>query len=251
VPELLPAWPAALMLATAALAGGIARGFSGFGAALIFMPLASAAVGPRMAAPILLAIDFAAIVALVPGAWRIADRKEVGWLTLGVLAGLPLGVALLARMEAVTLRWVVAGVILALLAMAASGFRLSAKPRLRVTLGVGAVAGVLAGVALVPGPPVMAWLLGRRLPPVKLRAIFGLFLGASGVLTALAYAVAGLFHMGLLGPLLLAGPIYGLGTWIGAKLFGVVSEAAFRRVCYGMIAASALLSLPVLDGWLR
>ena len=33
---------------------GLARGFSGFGAALIFMPAGSALVGPAVAAPVLL-----------------------------------------------------------------------------------------------------------------------------------------------------------------------------------------------------
>ena len=59
------------------------------------------------------------MIALVPGAWALADRREVAWLSLGVVAGLPFGVWLLAQADALTLRWLVAGVILALLAMAA------------------------------------------------------------------------------------------------------------------------------------
>ena len=43
-------------LAIAALAG-LVRGFSGFGSALIYMPLISAIYGPRVAAPTLLLID--------------------------------------------------------------------------------------------------------------------------------------------------------------------------------------------------
>ncbi|CAM5283714.1 hypothetical protein ATER59S_00435 [Aquamicrobium terrae] len=40
-----------------AFIAGLARGFSGFGAALIFMPLAGSIIGPRLAAPVLLIID--------------------------------------------------------------------------------------------------------------------------------------------------------------------------------------------------
>ncbi|HEY9215782.1 MAG TPA: sulfite exporter TauE/SafE family protein, partial [Ancylobacter sp.] len=40
-----------------ALIAGVTRGFSGFGGALIFIPLVSAAFGPRVAAPSLLVID--------------------------------------------------------------------------------------------------------------------------------------------------------------------------------------------------
>ncbi len=249
--DLLPTGSALVALVAAALAGGIARGFSGFGAGLIFIPLAGAAVGPRIAAPLLLVIDLIPVIALAPGAWRVADRKEVGWLTLGVLAGLPLGVVMLAQAEPLVLRWLVSAVILALLAMAASGWRFPPIPDRRLTLGVGGVAGVLAGIALVPGPPVMAWLLGRRLPPMQLRAIFNLFLATSGALTAVAFTAAGLLTSALLGPLLAAGPAYVFGTWVGTRLFGVVSEGVFRRACYAMIAASAILSLPLLDPLLR
>ena len=45
------------VLAAAAFIAGLARGFSGFGAALIFMPLASVVVTPQVAAPLLLVVD--------------------------------------------------------------------------------------------------------------------------------------------------------------------------------------------------
>ena len=35
------------------------------------------------------------------------------------------------------------------------------------------------------------------------------------------------------------------------SLFGLASEATFRRVCYAMIAAAAFVSLPIFDGLLR
>ncbi|SFK53105.1 sulfite exporter TauE/SafE family protein [Falsiroseomonas stagni] len=238
-------------LVVASLASGIARGFSGFGAALVFMPMAAFAVGPRLAAPLLLVIDFLPMILLLRGAWPLADKAEVGWLSLGVLLGLPIGIAALALADPLALRWLVAGVILALLVLAASGLRFPATPHRGAAVGVGSVAGVLAGVALVPGPPVMAWLLGRHLPPAQLRAVFNLFLAASGFLTAAGFAIAGLFSAALLGPLLVAAPTYAAGTWIGTRLFTVMSPVVFRRACYAMIAASALLSLPLLDPYLR
>ena len=44
----------------AAFVAGLARGFSGFGSALIFMPLASSMAAPRLVAALLLIIDFVA-----------------------------------------------------------------------------------------------------------------------------------------------------------------------------------------------
>jgi hypothetical protein len=50
---------------------------------------------------------------------------------------------------------------------------------------------------------------------------------------------------------LVVGPVYGLGLFIGARLFGVADEAIFRRLCYALIAVAVLVSLPVLDGVIR
>ncbi|MDQ1197919.1 hypothetical protein [Agrobacterium sp. SORGH_AS 787] len=44
-------------LVLVALSAGLARGFSGFGAALIFVPLASSVMGPQIAVPLLLVVD--------------------------------------------------------------------------------------------------------------------------------------------------------------------------------------------------
>jgi len=57
--------------------------------------------------------------------------------------------------------------------------------------------------------------------------------------------------MALLGPWLLAAPAYLLGTWGGSRMFGLASERAFRIACYAMIAAAAVISMPVWDGVLR
>jgi uncharacterized protein len=247
----LPEGQALAWLLGAALAGGLARGFSGFGAALIFVPLASVALGPQRAAPLMLALEALAIAALTPGAWPLADRREVGWLALGALAGTPLGAALLVLGDPLALRWGVAGVILALLGLVMSGWRFRGTPGPRLSLGVGLAGGVLGGVAMVSGPPVIAYLLGRETPAQRVRASFALYLAAGGVIAGITYAAAGLLTPALLAPFLAAAPIYGLGIWGGARAFGLASERAFCRACYAMIALSALLSLPALDGVLR
>jgi hypothetical protein len=55
----------------------------------------------------------------------------------------------------------------------------------------------------------------------------------------------------VIGLALIAGPAFGIGLWIGSHMFGLASEATFRRVCYAMIAAAAFVSLPIFDGLLR
>ena len=58
--ELIPAdvsTNTALAICAIAFISGTARGFSGFGSALIFMPLASSLAAPRLIAALLLIVD--------------------------------------------------------------------------------------------------------------------------------------------------------------------------------------------------
>lgn len=249
--DALPRGAALAWLLAAALAGGLARGFSGFGAALIFVPLAAVAIGPQRAPPLMLALEVAAIAALTPGAWKLADRREVGWLALGAAMGTPLGATVLALADPLALRWGVALLIAGMLGLLVSGWRVRGAPTRPVTLGFGVAGGVLGGVAMVSGPPVVAYMLGRESDARRLRANFALYIAAGGVLAGIAYAAAGLLDAALLPPLLVAAPAYWLGIWAGARMFGLASDLTFRRICYGMIAAAALVSLPLWDGVLR
>src|SRR5438874_11931638 len=82
---------AAIAICVIAFVSGTARGFSGFGSALIFMPLASSMAAPRLVAALLLLIDFVAAAPLIPNAWKKADRKATAIMVFGALIGVPIG----------------------------------------------------------------------------------------------------------------------------------------------------------------
>lgn len=111
------------IVAAAAFLAGLVRGFSGFGAAMIFMPPAAAILTPSVAAPILLIVDGLLTLPLIPPAWRRCNLAEVAQVAIpGVLAA-PLGVYLLVTLDAEFLRTGIALVVLALTAALASGWR--------------------------------------------------------------------------------------------------------------------------------
>src|SRR5262245_40240250 len=98
-----------LYLVFSAALAGLARGFAGFGAALIFMPLASTVVPPQLAAPILLTIDILGATGLIPRAWRESDRRNVAIMLGGALVGVPLGVYALIKGDPLVVRWAIVG----------------------------------------------------------------------------------------------------------------------------------------------
>jgi uncharacterized membrane protein YfcA len=241
----------ALYLAAAAFIGSLARGFSGFGSALIFMPLASAAVEPQAGAPILLAVDGIVQLGLMRNAWRHARRREVAVMAAGALVGIPLGALALIHVDPTGLRWGISILILAMLALLISGWRYHGSPTPRTTAGVGIIAGFCSGVAQAAGPLVVAYWLGGETSPAMARANIILFFFCTSVLAGLSYLVAGLFDARVLVLAAVTAPGYALGMFIGSRMFGIVSERMFRRICLGLIAAAAIVSLPILDPVLR
>jgi uncharacterized protein len=242
---------AAIAICVVAFIAGTARGFSGFGAALIFMPLASSIADPRLVAALLLIIDFVAAAPLLPNAWQKADRKATAVMVTGALIGVPIGTYFLSRLEPVTTRSIITAFVFALLMLLLSGWRYRGKDYAAVSVGIGGLSGFCSGLAQTGGPPIVGYWLGRPIPSVIARANIFLFFGASDFFSAVSYAAAGLITMDAIKFAVVVGPVYGIGVWFGASLFGKASEAVFRAICYALIAAAVIFGLPALDGALR
>ena len=241
----------AIAICAIALVSGTARGFSGFGSALIFMPMASSMVAPRLVAALLLIIDFVAALPLAPNAWKHADRKATAVMVFGALIGVPIGTWFLSRLDPVTTRWIISGFVLALLMLLLSGWRYRGKDYPAISASIGAVSGFCSGLAQTGGPPIVGYWLGRPLPSAIARANILLFFAASDLFSAVSYALTGLITADALRFSLLVGPVYGIGVLTGAALFGRASERLFRGICYALIAAAVVIGLPALDGVLR
>jgi uncharacterized membrane protein YfcA len=242
---------AAVAICAIALVSGTARGFSGFGSALIFMPLASSLVAPRLVAALLLIIDFVAAAPLVPNAWKHADRNATAIIVLGALIGVPTGTWFLSRLDPVTTRWIISGFVFALLLLLLSGWRYRGKDNPLVSIGIGGLSGFCSGLAQTGGPPIVAYWLGRPVASAVARANILLFFGASDFFSVVSYCWTGLITVDALKFSLVVGPVYAIGVLLGAALFGKASEVLFRSICYALIALAALIGLPALDGVLR
>jgi uncharacterized membrane protein YfcA len=242
---------AAIAISAIAFVSGTARGFSGFGSALIFMPLASSMAAPRLVAALLLIIDFVAAAPLIPNAWKHADRKAIAVMVTGALVGVPLGTYFLSRLDPVTTRWIISGFVFALLLLLLSGWRYRGKDFSAISIGIGALSGFCSGLAQTGGPPIVGYWLGRPIASVIARANILLFFAASDLFSAVSYSLTGLITSDAISFSFLVGPVYGIGVWAGASLFGRASEMLFRTICYVLIAAAVIIGLPALDGVLR
>ncbi|MBB3399505.1 sulfite exporter TauE/SafE family protein [Rhizobium sp. BK060] len=240
-----------LSLVVIAFIAGLARGFSGFGAALIFIPLGGAIIGPKLISPVLLVIDGLATLGMIPPAWRSASRREVFTMAAGAVLGVPAGTAALAWVDPLTLRWAITAIAICLLALLVSGWRYHGEPRTSLTSITGLVAGLFSGAAQLGGPPVVAYWLGGKANFARVRANIILYFGISTCFSVVSYHFGGLFVQAVFALTIVILPSYAVGLYAGSKLFGLAKESTFRTIGYLLIAASAILGMPALDGLLR
>jgi uncharacterized protein len=247
VPSLLDSFSPTTLVLTVLVAGvaGLGRGFSGFGAALIFMPAGSALVTPAVAAPVLLLADGILSMGFLPRAWVLARRKDVALMAAGAAAGVPLGTLVLNHADPLALRWVIAGLAFSMLLLLASGWRYHGAPRPGVTTLVGCLSGLFGGLAQLSGPPVVAYWLSGKETHATMRASIILFFGATTLFTFVSYLAAGIITAQSLWLAALVAPAYAAGLFAGSRAFGLASPNTFRRLSLLLIALSVATSLPL------
>jgi uncharacterized membrane protein YfcA len=237
-------------LAISALSG-LVRGFSGFGSAMIYMPLIAAVYEPRVAAVTLLLIDTLSTAPFTIRSFTQCTWREIVPLVLACAVAIPFGAMALVVLDPTVLRWFMAALVLALLAVLMSGWRYHGRPTLPATIGVGLFSGFGGGAVQIAGPAVILYWLGSARNAVTMRANLLVYFLLMDMALCIVYAFKGLFTAELIAlALLLAIPFF-IATAVGAYLFRGTSDELYRRIAYANIAASALVSLPLLDPWLR
>jgi uncharacterized protein len=236
----------AAAVAIAALAG-LVRGFSGFGSALIYMPLIAAVYSPRIAAPTLLLIDTICALPFTLQAIPQSNWREVGPVSLAACVALPVGAMALVVVDPLWLRWFIVVLVLVALAALAFGWRYEGRPTLPASLGVGVLAGFGAGAVQIGAPPLLVFWLGGANKAVTVRANIMAYFIVQGPLSCVIYYWSALFTKEAIVLSVLLGVPFAVAMMIGVYSFHGSSEALYRRVAYAIIALAGLASMPIFD----
>lgn len=234
------------LLAGTVLAG-LVRGFSGFGTALIYMPIAGQVMPPIWALTTLVIMDVFGPIPNLPRARRDGDMREVALLTCAMALALPVGLMILASIRPEIFRYAVSLLALLVPFLLLAGLRYRGaltKPLLLVT---GGVSGFLGGIVGVPGPPVILLYLASTKAAAQVRANILVYLFAFDiVLIALLALQNRLESVPVMIGLLLAPPVI-LANMAGAAIFRPEQERVYRAAAYIIIAAAAISGLPLWD----
>ncbi|MFQ6547754.1 sulfite exporter TauE/SafE family protein [Aestuariibius sp. 2305UL40-4] len=226
---------------------GVVYGFAGFGAALIFTPIAVAFIAPETAIAAFALSALVSVFTVVPSAWGEADRRAAGTMIAAAILAAPLGVLGLSVLDREVIRTIVAIIVAITLAALIAGWRFSAPPTLASRAGIGAGAGVMGGMTGLNGPIVILFQLAGSDGARRARANLILFLTATSISFLPLLWMQGLLTVEALWLGLILMPLYAVGTRVGKALFTPGREPIYRGVAYVIIGLAALAALPVWD----
>lgn len=211
----------------AALGSAFVRGLTGFGMAILLVPVLALALPPVEAVVLTNALS------LMIGATEIRslvrDAEKSAWV-IGALVVVttPIGLYALSLTGKDVARLVIALIALSAFVAILLPRRGKAMPGKLATGGVGVLSGLMTGYAGMPGPPVVPYYAGRELPRATIKASMQLIftIAASAGLASATWL--GILRLELLMFALLMLPLIIAGNRLGARVSGQISDPVWR-----------------------
>jgi uncharacterized membrane protein YfcA len=214
-------------------------GLSGFGSALISIPLLAHFLPLRSVVPVMLLLDFSAALTTGWRSRREIDRREVRTVIPGIVAGAVTGVLLLARAPGDRLLLPLAVFVMVCGAYNALRHEHPVAFTERWAPGVGFLGGFIGALYGVGGPVYAAYFAGRLRDPARLRATLSVVFSLSTSLRIALFLLSGLLLER--GPWMLAGflfPFMLLGTQLGRRAQHHLSRRSATRIVGVLLMAS-------------
>ncbi len=223
------------------LAAAILRGFTGFGFGLAAVPLLSLALPPAQVVPLVVTLQVVIGLVGLRTAVTECDWRAVRMLAPGLVIGIPIGLLILTSLPANPVRLTIGVVIAFSVWLIHRGIRLPPNPSRLLSLAVGAVAGVISGLASMGGPPIVVYLLALGHSPARMRATAIVYFMLASCAVLVPMAARGLITQQVLVWAAVAVPVVFAGSAIGTWGFHRAKPRHHRMVALVILSALAIL----------
>jgi uncharacterized membrane protein YfcA len=231
-----------LWIAACVAVAGFSQSISGFGFALIAVPLMSIAVDPRVAVVVSTFVGSVASSSQAFAGRRHVVRPIAVRMAAASCIGMPLGLAAFVVFSERALRVTVGVAVLFALATLVAGFRLPPE-RHRFDWILGMFSGALATSTSTNGPPLVFVLQARGLEPDAFRAtINAVFTVANAGAIALFVAAGKVNVSGLVGAAV-AIPVLAVTMRLGFVVRDRLSAEGFRTVVFVLLGVAGVSAL--------
>lgn len=223
----------------AALGASFVRGLTGFGMAILLVPILALALPPVEA--VLVGNGLSVLIGAVEAPRLVRGAERSAWIIASVcVAATPLGLFALSSTSADLARLLIALIALSAFAAVVLPRRSKAAPGPAATGLVGVLSGLMTGYAGMPGPPVVPYYVGRDLPretaKTSMLLIFTIAAGAGLV----SGTLMGMLALSLLALSALLFPAVLVGNWLGERASGAISDPVWRTSVGVVLGAAAV-----------
>jgi uncharacterized membrane protein YfcA len=229
-----------LALSVALFISALVQVSSGFGFALLAMPLVILLVGIDRAAPLVAVTGL-----LVSATSTLRLRRHINWpellrMGMAALVGIPLGFWLSAHIPAGIVRTILGCVIMAYAAYTLLQPHGLPVPRPRWAFSAGLFAGMLGAAYNIPGPPLVVYGTVRQWSREAFRSTLQTFFVVNGILVVSGHIILGHFDRTTTLLVLLALPALVAGNLAGMALDRYTDASRFQQIIKGLILLTGL-----------
>lgn len=225
------------------LIGGVARGFGGFGSSIIWIVGLTLVLPPVEAVPIIFVLEVGASMSLWLSARRDVDWSSARPLIVGTMLGLPVGVWVLASLDADRMTKIIAIIAVVSAVAVSRGLRLKRRIGPIGTGAVGIAAGALNGMSSAGGPPVILYYMTSPNTVAASRASMIVFFGVMDLAALIMVWFADMMYLVTITRALAFAPVMLVGTWIGRKGFERFTEERARTITVGILMTVSVVAL--------
>ncbi|MBD19749.1 MAG: hypothetical protein CMM37_01765 [Rhodospirillaceae bacterium] len=226
-----------------AVSNGMIHGYTGFGGALIIIPVLTFLFGPIEAIAIVGLVTMFGAVQLARKTSHQAKWSEIIPICFGIAAFTPLGAWFLYHIDAEFVRRSMGGFILLFALILLSGWNYRGNRGLFSSSFVGAVAGSVNGLTGVGGPPLGLYFLSSPYSVEVQRANIVFCIAVLTVSMVIASAIGGAYSIDVIIRAFLLVPVYMSGVWLGSYFFKLAPKDYFRRVALIILILTGLFTL--------
>ena len=232
-----------LLFAGAVFLAAVVRGFTGFGFSALVVTMMFFIMPVSQIVPVVYALEVVASLQMLKSVWRQVDIRIFLLLAAGAVIGTPLGQYILLALTATQSKQLASILVLILVVLVASGFRIKSGNKALFFFVVGLLGGCINGAIAMGGLVISALLMATSLSVASIRASLVVILFFLGVYSLASGSMNGLVTINslwLAGLMIL--PMI-IGIILGSRLFHPGRSKLYRRVTLVLLALLAVNGL--------
>lgn len=227
----------------ALLLAGVIYGLTGFGFALVAVPILIILLSPKIVVPlVMIHATFISLVILFE-ARKWVDLRRIWPLMVAGLAGIPAGTYLLIFLDDGILKMSIGAIIIPFAIASLLGFKKQIKNEKLAFAPVGFISGLLNASTSLAGPPVILFFVNQGIAKQTFRANLVAYYTVLSAATVSAFMIGGVITAEVIQYSLWLLPATILGALTGIKLAHKVKETLFRNLALIIVTIAGLLSI--------